>query len=91
MSEADLETSYYRIRSFPFRKALASFIDRHERVYVVEQNKDAQMLSLMKLELAPAHVERLHSVLHYSGLPIDARSITEEILVQEGYRVKRTG
>ena len=90
-SEADIETSYYRIRSFPFRKALGSFIDRHERVYVVEQNKDAQMVSLMKLELTPAHVERLHSVLHYSGLPIDARSVTEEILAREGCRVKKAG
>mgnify|MGYP006101542993 FL=1 len=87
--EVDLETSYYRVRAYPFRTALESFIDRHERVYVVEQNRDAQMLSLMKLELTPEHVSRLRSVLHYSGLPIDARSITDEVLLQEGYRVRK--
>ena len=89
--EADVETSYYRVCAYPFRTALASFIDRHERVYVVEQNRDAQMLSLMKLELSPEHVSRLRSVLHYSGLPIDARSVTDNLLLQEGYRVQKTG
>ena len=49
------------------------------------------MLSLMKLELTPEHVSRLRSVLHYSGLPIDARSITDNVLVQEGYRVQKAG
>ena len=90
-AEAGVLTSYYRICAYPFRAALESFIDRHERVYVVEQNRDAQMLSLMKLELMPEHVSRLRSVLHYSGLPIDARSITDNVLVQEGYRVERAG
>jgi 2-oxoglutarate ferredoxin oxidoreductase subunit alpha len=51
---------------------------------VVEQNRDAQMLALMRLELAPSQIARLRSVLHYNGLPIDARSITDVILVQEG-------
>ena len=52
-----------------------AFIDAHERVYVVEQNRDAQMLQLMKLELhAGARRRKLRSVLHYNGLPIDARS-----------------
>ena len=49
------------------------------------------MLSLMKLELSPEHVSRLRSVLHYSGLPIDARSITDRVLIQEGYRVQKAG
>ncbi len=87
--EADLATSYYRVCAYPFRTALASFIERHDRVYVVEQNRDAQMLSLMKLELSVEHVSRLRSVLHYSGLPIDARSITDSMLIQEGYRVQK--
>ena len=90
-AEADLETSYYRVCAYPFRPALASFIERHERVYVIEQNRDGQMLSLMKLDLGPDLVRRLRSVLHYSGLPIDARSITDSVLIQEGYRVQKTG
>ncbi len=90
-AEADLDTSYYRVCGYPFRPALASFIERHERVYVIEQNRDGQMLSLMKLDLEPDLVRRLRSVLHYSGMPIDARSITDSVLIQEGYRVQKTG
>ena len=86
--EADLQTSYYRLRAYPFRSALASFIERHDRVYVVEQNRDAQMVTLMRPELRPELAGRLRSVLHYSGQPIDARTITDNILIQEGYRVE---
>ncbi len=86
--EADLQTSYYRLRAYPFRSALASFIERHDRVYVVEQNRDAQMSTLMRLELRAELAGRLRSVLHYAGEPIDARTITDDILIQEGYRVE---
>ena len=88
IEEADLQTSYYRLRAYPFRSALASFIERHDRVYVVEQNRDAQMATLMRLELRAELAGRLRSVLHYAGEPIDARSITDDILIQEGYRVE---
>ncbi len=87
--EADLETSYYRVRGYPFRSALASFIERHERVYVVEQNRDAQMLSLMKLDLPVELTGRLRSVLHYAGNPIDARTVTDALLIEEGYQVQQ--
>jgi len=86
--EADLRTSYYRLRAYPFRSALASFIERHDRVYVVEQNRDAQMATLMRIELRAELAGRLRSVLHYAGEPIDARTITDDILIQEGYRVQ---
>ena len=88
-AEADLQTSYYRVCAYPFRTALASFIERHERVYIVEQNRDAQMLSLMKLDLPVELTGRLRSVLHYAGDPIDARTVTDDILIQEGYRVQK--
>ncbi|HJS73599.1 MAG TPA: 2-oxoacid:acceptor oxidoreductase subunit alpha, partial [Vicinamibacteria bacterium] len=85
LAEADLKTSYFRLRALPFNSALADFVSRHERVYVVEQNRDAQMLQLVRLELAsrPELGGKLRSVLHYSGLPIDARFVTEQILAQE--------
>ena len=91
LEEADLQTSYYRLRAYPFRTALASFIERHERVYIVEQNRDAQMLSLMKLDLPVELTGRLRSVLYYAGNPIDARTVTDSILIQEGYRVEKAG
>jgi 2-oxoglutarate/2-oxoacid ferredoxin oxidoreductase subunit alpha len=82
--EAGLATAYLRLRAYPFTEELAAFVGRYKRVYVVEQNRDAQMHSLMRLDLGADGIARLRKVLHYNGLPIDARSITDEILVQEG-------
>jgi 2-oxoglutarate ferredoxin oxidoreductase subunit alpha len=87
--ETDVKTSYFRLRAYPFTEDLIAFIDAHERVYVVEQNRDAQLLQLMKLELSPERIAKLRSVLHYSGLPIDARSVTDDVLSQEGFEVAR--
>lgn len=86
--ERHVETSYYRLRGYPFVDSLPEFIDAHERVYVVEQNRDAQMMGLMRLDhwMTPARLTKLRSVLHYNGLPIDARSISDDILVQEGLK-----
>ena len=56
---------------------------------MIEQNRDAQLLQLMKLELSPARQMKLRSVLHYNGLPIDARSITDDVLAQEGFEVAK--
>jgi 2-oxoglutarate ferredoxin oxidoreductase subunit alpha len=87
-AEGGLETRYLRIRALPFSDELAAFIRSCKRVYVVEQNRDAQMKQLIILELAdePELIGKLESVLHYTGLPIDARSITDEILALEKSR-----
>ena len=87
--ETNVETSYFRLRAYPFTDDLAAFIDAHDRLYVIEQNRDAQLLQLMKLELSPARQMKLRSVLHYNGLPIDARSITDDVLAQEGFEVAK--
>jgi 2-oxoglutarate ferredoxin oxidoreductase subunit alpha len=83
--EQDLRTSYLRLRALPLNGELADFLERHERIYVVEQNRDAQMLQLLRIELAsrPDLLGKLRSVLHYSGLPIDARFVTNQIVSQE--------
>ena len=60
------------------------FIDACDRVYVVEQNRDAQMLSLLKMECTTEQFAKLRSIRHYVGLPIDGRSVTTELLKQEG-------
>ena len=67
-----------RLRAFPFPALVASFIAEHETVYVVEQNRDAQMRQLLvtELEIDPA---RLVPVLHFDGTPITARFITAKI------------
>jgi 2-oxoglutarate/2-oxoacid ferredoxin oxidoreductase subunit alpha len=81
--ESKIETAYLRIRAYPFTNDVHEFIKRYERIYVVEQNRDAQMLSLLRMDGDPKFAARLRSVLHYNGLPIDARSITDGILTQE--------
>ncbi len=82
--EHGLSADYMRIRAFPFAHEIHDFVASHERVYVVEQNRDAQMASLLKLDLAAEQVVKLRSILHYNGLPIDARTITEEFRTKEG-------
>jgi 2-oxoglutarate/2-oxoacid ferredoxin oxidoreductase subunit alpha len=87
--ERELRMSYLRLRAYPFTPELTEFIDAHQRVYVVEQNRDGQMIGLMRLDLEPAHTTKLRGVRHYSGLPIDARTVTEEILIQEGLKPRQ--
>ena len=82
--EYDIHTSYMRPKAYPFTPHLADFIRRHERVYVVDQNRDAQLLALMRLELDADLIARLRSVRYYGGLPLDARTVTEEVIKQEG-------
>jgi len=68
-----------RIKSFPFNDEVADFIERHKRVYVVEQNRDAQMRSLLinELEINP---KKLIRVLNYDGFPITAETIRTQVL-----------
>jgi 2-oxoglutarate/2-oxoacid ferredoxin oxidoreductase subunit alpha len=67
-----------RLRAFPFAPSVAEFVEAHDHVFVVEQNRDAQMRSLLvnELEIDPA---RLIKVLHHDGTPITARFITQAI------------
>ena len=81
--EHDIEAGYCRVRGFPFHQQIKDFIRRYQRVYVVEQNRDAQMFSLLRMEIEAEDVKKLRSVLHYSGLPIDARTVTDSIVSQE--------
>ena len=70
-----------RLQAFPFPDSVKDFIDQHDKVFVVEQNRDAQLRSLLinELEANPAN---LIKVLHYDGTPITARFIVSAILTQ---------
>jgi 2-oxoglutarate ferredoxin oxidoreductase subunit alpha len=81
--EAGVSSAYLRVRAYPFADEVETFVRRYRRVYVVEQNRDAQLRALMRIDFPPALMERVRSVLHYDGLPIDARSITDSVLEQE--------
>lgn len=83
LKEYGVEVDYLRLRAFPFTRAVHEFVASHERIYVVEQNRDAQMLSLLKLDLAAEQIAKLRSIRHFNGLPIDARSVTDAFVMQE--------
>jgi 2-oxoglutarate ferredoxin oxidoreductase subunit alpha len=51
---------------------------------VVDQNRDAQLLALMRLEFEPELIAKLRSLRYYGGLPLDARTVTDEVIRQEG-------
>src|SRR5579862_8654312 len=74
LSAEGLHLDTLRVRAFPFADAVPDFILAHEQVFVVEQNRDAQLAKLIVNECAvdPA---RLISILHYDGTPITARFI----------------
>ena len=57
--EYGVETDYLRVRAYPFSREIHEFVASHERVYVIEQNRDAQMMSLLKLDLAAEQITKL--------------------------------
>jgi 2-oxoglutarate ferredoxin oxidoreductase subunit alpha len=82
--EYNLETDYLRVRAYPFTREVHDFIAQHERTYVVEQNRDGQMATLLKLDIKAELTTRLRSICHVHGLPLDARSVTDELMMMEG-------
>lgn len=82
LKEAGIKTSYLRVKALPFTEELKKFVESHERVYVVEQNRDGQLHDLIALEL-PNQATKLRSVKHYNGLPLNARFVTEAVSGEE--------
>lgn len=82
--EYGVKADYLRLRAYPFTSETHDFVAAHKRIYMIDQNRDAQMLQLLKLDIAIEEIGKLRSVRHYNGLPIDARSITDDIITQEG-------
>jgi 2-oxoglutarate/2-oxoacid ferredoxin oxidoreductase subunit alpha len=78
LAEEGIYIDYCRIRAFPFGTSVERFLAEHERVLVVEQNRDAQLKALLTLETA-CPKERLVSVLHYGGLPIDSQTVVQAV------------
>jgi 2-oxoglutarate ferredoxin oxidoreductase subunit alpha len=80
LRDEGISTGYCRIRALPPSHLVGHFIERHERVYVVEQNRDAQVTSILKAALPGALSDRLRPVTHYNGTPIAAENIVRPIL-----------
>ena len=73
-----IETSHLLLKSYPFHADVRAFLQSCERLYVVEQNRDAQMAALLRMDM-PDMAPRLRSILHYDGLPIDAAMIVDGV------------
>jgi 2-oxoglutarate ferredoxin oxidoreductase subunit alpha len=73
---------FLRVRGFPFGVVVEEFLESHERIYVVEQNRDAQLKSLLILE-TPVSKDKLRSVLVYGGFPLSSRHVVDSITGQE--------
>ncbi len=78
-----LETHYLLLKAIPFTSDVEGFLKSCDRVYVVEQNRDGQMASLLRMEY-PQLAMKIRSVLHYDGLSIDAQSIVDQVHAHEG-------
>ena len=77
-AESGVATNYLRVRAFPFNQQVQDFLDAHERIYVVEQNRDAQLRALLTME-TDVEKKKLRSILHYDGLPMSADFVVQGI------------
>jgi len=76
-------TAYLLLKALPFSVEVPRFLKKYTRTYVVEQNRDGQMASMLRAEY-PELASKIRSVVHYHGLPIDAETVTRDVLGQEG-------
>lgn len=83
LAEQRRPVDYLRVRALPLSQRVEEFVSRHDRVYVVEQNRDGQIYDLIRLALPPALIGRLRSIRHYDGQPIPADAIIEPLLESE--------
>ena len=79
LSDNGIDINHMRIRSFPFSEKINNFINKHEYIFIVEQNRDAQMKTLLISEIEILST-KLISILNYDGMPLTARFLTTEIL-----------
>jgi 2-oxoglutarate ferredoxin oxidoreductase subunit alpha len=79
LADAGVDADYLRVRAFPFHPTVKEFLEGHERIIVVEQNRDAQLRSLLALETGLS-VERLESVRRWGGMPLSASDVVQDVL-----------
>ena len=82
LSEQGMKTDYLRLRAIPFSKEVADFVHAHQRIYVVEMNRDGQLHQLLTLEF-PSQSEKIISLAHLDGLPVTAKWVQEGIQAKE--------
>ena len=80
--EAGVTTAFLRLRALPCTSEVHEFINKHERTYIVEANRDGQLRQILTLTM-PEYATKLRAASHSDGLPLTARWIKETILAQE--------
>ena len=78
LAEEGIALDAMRVRAFPFGKAFQEFVESHDRIFVIEQNRDAQFRSMMMIEIG-VDPSKIVSVLNYDGMPITADNIYRQI------------
>ena len=81
LAEQGIHADYLRIRAFPFTREVENFLQEHDTVFVVEQNRDAQMKALLMLEYNDI-ADRLVSILHYNGMPIPSECVVSGVSIK---------
>lgn len=81
LKKENIGLNYCRIKAFPFGDAVRDFIDQHDQIYVVEQNRDAQLRSLLMLD-AGIPQTKIRPMLHYNGMPLDASFVVDSVLAE---------
>lgn len=88
LEQAGVKSDYMRIRAVPFTEQVENFIKNHEKIYVIDQNRDGQMYDLLKLDYTE-YCSKMFSIRHYDGTPITAEAISEPILKFENKSQKK--
>ena len=78
LAKQNVGLNYCRVKAFPFTDAVREFIDKHDVVYVVEQNRDAQLKSLLINDI-DADPQKLVPLLHYNGMPINSGFVVDKV------------
>jgi 2-oxoglutarate ferredoxin oxidoreductase subunit alpha len=82
LAEIGFHVNFCRVRAFPFTRKVHRFLEQHDRIFVVEQNRDAQLKSLLSLETEYPRA-KMQSILSYGGLPMDCRCIVDTIVAEQ--------
>jgi 2-oxoglutarate ferredoxin oxidoreductase subunit alpha len=83
LMEEGVKTDYLRLRALPFAEEVKSFVEEHEKVFVIEMNTDGQMRQLLQIEV-PDHAGKIQSLTHNNGLPITARWVIDVVKARLG-------
>ena len=82
LKQKSYKTSTLQLKALPFTSDVEEFLKQHDHVYVIEQNRDAQLMAILKME-KPNFCFKLQSVLQFDGLPLTANEVSQQILERE--------